>query len=95
MNEAAYWRQRYEMLMANFSDAVKTAIVANTTPRILADAESFEAGRVMEREACAQICAQKAKDFQDLFEKYGYEEDEGAMKIALRCEGLIRARGKQ
>ncbi len=95
MNEATYWRQRYEMLMANFGDAVKVAIVSNATPRMLADAESFEAGRVMEREACAQICAQRAKDFQDLFEKYGHEHDDGARVGASQCEELIRARGQQ
>jgi hypothetical protein len=47
MTEAQYWRQRYEMLMATFTDAVKSAIVANATPRMLADAESYEAGRAM------------------------------------------------
>jgi hypothetical protein len=47
MTEAQYWRQRYEMLMANFGDAVKAAIVPNSTPRMLADAESFNAGKAM------------------------------------------------
>jgi hypothetical protein len=47
MTEAQYWRQRYEMVMANFGDAIKTAIVSNATPRMLADAESFNAGKAM------------------------------------------------
>ena len=47
MNEAQYWRERYEMLMANFGDALKTAIVSNATPRVLAEAESFNAGKTM------------------------------------------------
>lgn len=49
----------------------------------------------VEREACAQICADRAKDFQELFQRCEYEEDEGAMKAALQCEELIRARGQQ
>ena len=47
MTEAAYWRQRYEMLMATFTDAVKAAIDTHATPRLLADAESFNAGKAM------------------------------------------------
>lgn len=52
MNEATYWRQRYEMLMANFGDALKAAGMP-PAPLVLADKESYEAGRVTEREACA------------------------------------------
>ena len=51
--------------------------------------------RVEEREACAQICAARAKDFHDLFLKYRHEEDSGATMGANQCEELIRARGKQ
>ena len=51
--------------------------------------------RAEEREACAQICADRAKDFQELFLRCEYEEDEGAMKASLQCEELIRARGQQ
>jgi hypothetical protein len=47
MTEAAYWRQRYEMLVATFTDAVKAAIDTHATPRLLADAESFNAGKAM------------------------------------------------
>jgi hypothetical protein len=47
MSEAQYWRQRYEMLMATFTDAVRAAIDTHTTPRMLADAESFNAGKAM------------------------------------------------
>jgi len=43
MNEATYWRQRYEMLMANIADIIK----ASAPMKMLADAESFEAGRAM------------------------------------------------
>ena len=52
MNEATYWRQRYEMLMANFGDAIKAAGIP-PQPLVLADKESYEAGRIAEREACA------------------------------------------
>ncbi len=83
-------RERFDQLMTNF---VQSQI--NPPVKLMADGESFEAGRVMEREACAQICAQRAKDFQDLFEKYGHEHDDGARVGASQCESLIRARGKQ
>lgn len=45
MREADYWRQRYEMLMASFSDALKAAIDPKP-PILLADKESYEAGRI-------------------------------------------------
>ena len=48
MNEAAFWRQRYEILMANFNNIV-----------ILADKNSYELGKLHgerdEREACAKV----------------------------------------
>ena len=48
MNEADFWRQRYEMLMANFNNIV-----------ILADKNSYELGKLHgerdEREACAKM----------------------------------------
>ncbi len=47
-----------------------------------------------EREACALICAQRAKDFKDLLEKYGHEHDDGARVGASKCEQMIRARGE-
>ena len=53
MTEANYWRQRYEMLMANFADALKAAGMP-PKPLVLADKESYEAGRFAEREACAE-----------------------------------------
>lgn len=90
--EVEFWQQRYNQLL---EAVAKGEHLRTSQPVMLAEKESFEAGRVMEREACAQICAQRAKDFQDLFEKYGYEHDDGARVGALRCEGLIRARGKQ
>jgi hypothetical protein len=64
MNEATYWRQRYEMLMATFSEAVKSAIDASITPRLLADKEAYELGRLHgateERDACAKICEERS-----------------------------------
>lgn len=45
MNEATYWRQRYEVLMATFADAVKAASLP-PPPIMLADKESYEAGRI-------------------------------------------------
>jgi hypothetical protein len=47
-----------------------------------------------EREACALICAQRAKDFEDLLKKYGHEHDDGARVGASQCEQMIRARGE-
>ena len=44
MNEATYWRQRYEMLMANISDMAKLS--GAKSPVLLADKESYEAGRI-------------------------------------------------
>jgi hypothetical protein len=62
MNEVTYWRQGYEMLMATFTEAVKAAIDANTAPRILADKESYNLGKLHgaleEREACAKWVAE-------------------------------------
>jgi hypothetical protein len=58
--EARYWRERYEMLMANFGHAIKDVMSAQTKPNILADKESFEAGWLLgaqeEREACWRLC---------------------------------------
>jgi uncharacterized protein YdbL (DUF1318 family) len=88
--ELKIMRERFDQLMTNF---VQWQI--NPSVKLMANGESFEAGRVMEREACAQICAQRAKDFQDLFEKYGHEHDDGARVGASQCEELIRARGQQ
>lgn len=45
MTGEQYWRQRYEMLMATVSDIIKAS--ANPPMKMLADAESFEAGRAM------------------------------------------------
>lgn len=58
-------------------------------------AAAHHRGMEVERESCAQICADRAKDFQDLLEKYGYEHDDGARVGASQCEELIRARGQQ
>jgi hypothetical protein len=57
--EARYWRERYEMLMANFGHAMKDVMSAQTKPNILADKESFEAGWLLgaqeERERIAKL----------------------------------------
>lgn len=45
MTGEQYWRQRYEMLMATVSDIIKNS--ANPPMKMLADAESFEAGKAM------------------------------------------------
>lgn len=70
MNEATYWRQRYEMLMATVSDIIKNS--ANPPMKMLAHAESFEAGRVMEREAMVAEAAKQgwAMKNEDPFEDY-------------------------
>ncbi len=56
--------------------------------------ELAEVAASKEREACALICAQRAKDFKDLLEKYGHEHDDGARVGASKCEQMIRARGE-
>lgn len=85
MNEATYWRQRYEMLMATFSEAVKSAIDASITPRLLADKESYELGRLHgateEREACAKVCEAR----------YMGDNNREDME-ARRCAAAIRER---
>ena len=45
-----------------------------------------------EREACANLCDEREKDFMGLFHKYGYEEDSGAMLASMQCAKAIRAR---
>jgi hypothetical protein len=69
MNEAHYWRQRYEMLMATFAETVKSAIDASTSPRLLADKNAYELGRLhgaaAEREACAQVSEDWDSDMAD------------------------------
>jgi len=47
-----------------------------------------------EREACANLCDEREKDFMGLFHKYGYEEDSGAMLASMQCAKAIRARGQ-
>jgi hypothetical protein len=57
MTEANYWRQRYEMLMANLRDMVISATAKQSV--LLADKESYELGKlhgeISEREACAKV----------------------------------------
>ena len=57
MNGETYWRQRYEMLMANFGDVVRAATVKQ--PVLLSDKESYELGKLhgesSEREAIAKM----------------------------------------
>ena len=48
-----------------------------------------------EREACAKVCDGREKDFIDLFNKYGHEEDSGAIGASMQCAKAIRARGEQ
>lgn len=45
MNEATYWRQRYEVLMETFADALKAAGLP-PPPIMLTEKESYEAGRI-------------------------------------------------
>ena len=70
MNEATYWRQRYEMLMATFTDAVRAAIDTHNTPRYLADAESYNLGKLHgtqeTREECAELCNRMAARCNDI-----------------------------
>jgi hypothetical protein len=54
----------------------------------------IEEAIAQEREACAKICEDRAKDFHALFRKYKHEEDAGANMGATQCMDLIRARGE-
>jgi len=80
MTEANYWRQRYEMLMANLGDMVRAATAKQ--PVLLTDKESYELGKLHgetdEREACAKVCEDDINSF------------EGAYYLANK----IRARGQ-
>jgi hypothetical protein len=55
--EARYWRERYEMMAASISDIVGR--FANPPTVLIAEKESYEAGRILganeEREACARV----------------------------------------
>lgn len=88
MNEASYWRQRYEMLRATFSEAVKSAIDASIAPRLLADKESYNLGKLHgeleEREACAKLCEAIATETYGMTNLREYGE----------CAAAIRARGQ-
>ncbi len=89
MTEDNYWRQRYEMLMATFSEAVKAAIDAHAAPRYLADADSYNLGKLRgaqeEREACVQLCE---AEFWHATRRHGST----AGAVAGNCAAAIRAR---
>ena len=53
MSEAQYWKNRYEMLMASFGDALRSAGLP-PPPTILADKESYEAGYIAGQAAPTQ-----------------------------------------
>lgn len=89
--EIQFWQQKYDALLKTMTDSLH--LRANPPMKLLANAESFEAGRAMEREACAKICDDRAKDFRKLLEKYGHEEDAGAAIGSSQCAELIRTRG--
>ena len=84
MTEAQYWRQRCEVLMANFTDAVRSAIDAQSTPRMLADAESYNLGKlhgaIEEREACAKVCDED-------IEKWKSQASVEQVAAAIRARG--------
>lgn len=52
--EAGYWRERYETLLKMLADNAGR-LPPSPPPVMLADKESFEAGRVMERAAMMQL----------------------------------------
>lgn len=89
MNEATYWRQRYEMLMATFTETVKAAIETHNAPRYLADGESYNLGKLHggqeERDACIM-------DIQMHIPRSGRNTVE--YKMAMRMIERIRARGE-
>jgi hypothetical protein len=78
MTEENYWRQRYEMLMANLGDMVRAATAKQ--PVLLADKESYELGKlhgeIGEREACAKM-------FDGVVWAYDYRE----IAAAIRARG--------
>jgi len=58
--EADAWKQRYEMLLKTMADI--THLTHNPPMKMLAHAESYEAGRMMERERAAKVCERAGID---------------------------------
>jgi hypothetical protein len=89
MNGETYWRQRYEMLMANFGDMVRAA--TEKQPVLLAEKESYELGKlhgeISEREACAKLRDELAERFLKI-------KDFKGSQIAASLSFDIRARGQ-
>lgn len=68
--EVKFWQRRFEDLLKVMTDNLN--LRANPPMKLLANAESFEAGRVMEREAMVKEAAKKgwAMKNEDPFEDY-------------------------
>ena len=47
-----------------------------------------------EREACAKVCDDAFKRFQELWKRFEYDTDMGAEMGAAQCAKAIRARGQ-
>ena len=79
-SEILSWRELYYALVKAMADSA-----AMPPPRLLAEKESYELGRlhgaVAEREACAQVCDQ-------------YAERRWDTAVAEKCAAAIRARGQ-
>ena len=98
--EIQYWQQKCDAIRAQLDATIAamsglSALQINPPVKLLANAESYEAGRVMEREACAKVCDERKKEFEELFKKYGNESDAGAALGAGQCGLLIRSRSGQ
>jgi hypothetical protein len=84
--EIQSWRERYEALVKAMADSA-----AMLPPRLLADKESYELGRLhgaaAEREACAKLCEEYRDEWLKGRGRYGFM-GEGADYLA----DFIRAR---
>lgn len=83
--EIQSWRERYDALVKTMADSA-----GMFPPRLLADKESYELGRLhgaaAEREECAKVCDTLACMYQK-------QHDASAEAIADACAAAIRARG--
>lgn len=89
MTEADFWRQRYEMLMANFGDMVKAATAKQ--PVLLTDKESYELGKlhgeISEREKWVEVEAYLVAASEGSMSRNNSEALAGELLIAIRARG--------
>ena len=91
--EAEAWKQRYETLSKFLVDQASLMANPMIKPVMLADKESYEAGRIKgaadEREACAKVC-----DDLPTPERMSLDNEALWELATLDCAEAIRARGQ-